>query len=195
MPEKSHLLHKFEWVVDAAMPYLLVILAGLLALEFLVDLKHYEPWVSVADYVIVSFFAVDLFFKWNHVRNAKMFVKLYWIDILAVFPFYLMFRIYGLLAGVLIGGEEIAVGQKIAHETVLLREAELGKELRIAKEARIVRGLRFVQRIIRIIKARLHLTRRQMHKRSEQLKTFSSSLAHTRKLNRQTWPGGIRKIK
>ncbi len=173
MKKERHLLHKFEWVVDVAVPYLLVVLAALLILEFLVDLEHYEPVVSILDYVIVGFFALDLFFKWSHVRNAKVFIKLYWIDILAVFPFYLMFRLYGLLAGALIGGEEIAVGQKIAHEAVLLREAEIGKELRVAREAKFLRGLRFVQRLLRIIKARLHIARHHMHRRSRQLQSYS----------------------
>lgn len=168
--KEHHLWHHFEWIVDVVVPYLLVLLAALLILEFLVDLQHYEPWVSIADYVIVSFFVLDLFFKWNHVRNLRTFVKLYWIDILAVFPFYLMFRLYGLLAGVLIGGEEIAVGQKIAHEAVLLREAELGKEAKLIGQVRLVNGIRFVQRLFRIIKARLHIARKEMHKRSDQLR-------------------------
>ncbi|MBI4016568.1 MAG: hypothetical protein HY363_02640 [Candidatus Aenigmarchaeota archaeon] len=169
--KEHHLLHNFEWVVDVAVPYLLVVLAALLILEFLVDLEHYEPLVSIFDYVIVSFFALDLFFKWSHVRNAKVFIRLYWIDILAVFPFYLVFRLYGLLAGALIGGEEIAFGQKIAHETVLLREAEIGKEAKFVKEVRLARGIRFAQRLLRIIKARLHIVRKEMHRRSRQLQS------------------------
>ncbi len=173
--EKGHFLHEFEWFVDKAIPYLLVILAVLLVLEFIIELEHYEPWVTAADYVIVGFFVTDLYFKWNHVQNVKMFVRLYWIDIIAVFPFYLLFRLYGLVTGILIGAEELGIGQKFAHEAVLVREAELlkeaklAREIRLLREARLFRALRFFQRLLRAIKARMHIVRREMHKRSKQL--------------------------
>ena len=160
----SHFLHTFEWVVDVTIPYIFIIISLLLLSDFVFDLRPYLFWVHVIDSVVVLFFVFDLFFKCNHVRNARMFVKLYWLDILAVFPFYLLFRSYALLSGILVVGEEVGVGQRLAHEAVLLRETEV-----LLREQRVARGIKFVQRLIRAIAARIKLTRHTMQERSAEL--------------------------
>ncbi len=161
----NHYWHRFEWFVDVSIPYILIILSVLLLADFVVDLHKYQLLISVFDGIVVAFFVLDLFFKWNHVRNVPLFVRLYWIDLLAVFPFYLAFRMYAFLSGILIAGEEIVAGQRLMHEAALLREAEV-----LAKEGRLARGIEFFQRLIRTIAARLELTRHSMHERSAQLR-------------------------
>jgi len=158
--DESHLnptLLAVEHFVDRAIPCLVLLIAILLALEFSIDLHVYEPWPTVADTIVVTFFVVDLAFKWHRTKLLKDFFRRYWLDVLAVFPFYLLFRVYVEAAELLATGERVAITQKVAHEALLLKEAKLLEEARLielgekaAKEERVVaRGIRFGQRLIR----------------------------------------------
>ncbi len=140
----------FEHFTNKIIPYLIILLAVVLLLGIFVDLEHYEPWVTSFDYLVVFFFVVDLIFKWIKVPYVKKFVRLYWLDILAVFPFYLLARAYVRISAIIEAGKEIAEVQKVAHEAVLLRETELLKEERILKEAKLLRESKPVFRIIRV---------------------------------------------
>ncbi len=149
-------LDKIDRFVDAAIPYLLVLLAVLIILEFSDIAKDYHDTIIKIDYLIIAFFVVDLCFKWHHTRNVSKFIKLYWIDIIAVFPFYTLFRVYYIAAELLTAGEQT---QKILHEAVLLREAKVLREAesaaRFAKQGRLVRLL---ARGLRVLRARLYIT-------------------------------------
>ncbi len=163
---KYKFLRWFEWFTDLIIPYLLVVLA----IELLTDnpfwtlysLEHFEPFVTWFDHFILFFFVVDLCFKWFHVQNLPKFVKLYWLDIIAVLPFYLGFRVYARFAGIALAGEELVEAQKIAHEAVLAREtrlieeaAKLAKEEAILKESRpVIRALQSVERSLRFASGR-----------------------------------------
>ncbi len=188
MKKKRHfwqvVMYEFEHFTDHIIPVLVVLLAVVLVLEnpfwTLVHLSEYEPWIGIFDSVIVFFFVVDLVFKWFKTKNVRRFFKLYWIDIVAVFPFYLIFRAYSEAAAIFRAGEEIVEsGQKVAHEAVLLREArmlreaeEVTREARIAQETRVVgRGIRGVQRFLRMMKGRLYASHRALvaiHEQHEQ---------------------------
>lgn len=158
-------LRWFEHFTDRIIPLLLIALGIVLILEnplwILVHLENYEPWISIFDYVIVTFFIVDLIFKWFKVRRVSTFLKLYWIDILAVFPFYFIFRLYTRLTTLFRISSEIREAQQIAHEALLIREASLIREAELAKEARLLREtkplirlLRVGQRFLRFLKGR-----------------------------------------
>ena len=153
-----------EYFTNEIIPYLIILLAVVLILGFIVDLEHYEPWVTYFDYVVVFFFAADLVFKWFKVPYLKKFVKLYWLDILVVFPFYLIARVYIRIVAVIEAGKEISEMQKFAHEAVFIKETELLKEEKIAKEAKllseskpVLRIARVIQRFIRLLKGRIAL--------------------------------------
>ncbi len=164
---------EFEHFTDHIIPYLVVALAIVLVLEnpfwTLVHLGEYEPWITIFDSVIVFFFVVDLIFKWFKTKNVRTFFKLYWLDMVAVFPFYLAFRAYAQIAGIFRIGEEISeTAQKLAHEAVLLREArmfreaeEVAKEARLVREAGVVgRSIRSVQRLLRALRGRFYTSHR-----------------------------------
>lgn len=168
-------VYEFEHFTDDIIPVLVVLLAIVLILEnpfwTLVHLEDYAPWPTVFDTTVVFFFVVDLVFKWFKTRNIRRFFKLYWLDIVAVFPFYLGFRVYAQFAGIFRLGEEISeTSQKLAHEAVLLREArmfreaeEVAKEARVAHEAGVVgRSIRAVQRILRVLKGRFYASHRAL---------------------------------
>lgn len=156
-------VHEFEHFTDDIIPFFVIALAIVLILEnplwTIVHLENYEPWPTVFDALVLFFFIVDLMFKWVKTRNVRKFFKLYWLDIIAVFPIYLGFRAYAQLAGFFRVGEQLTeTGQKLAHEAVLLREAGmLQKSEELAKEARLAetlgRGERISQPLMRMLRA------------------------------------------
>lgn len=162
----KRLLELTERFINIGIPILVILLAGIIVLDFTHGLHKYEPYVTYFDYFIVAFFTIDLVFKWNKTRDVRRFLRLYWIDVLAVFPFYLVFRVYAFSRELLKIGEEVSEAQKIAHEAVLLREAKVAREARlVTEEARVlkevspaIRLLRFFQRTLRLFKGRFLLT-------------------------------------
>jgi hypothetical protein len=188
--------HEFEHFTDHVIPILVILLAIVLILEnplwTLLPVSHYEPWIGIFDGLIVFFFVSDLVFKWFKTRNLRRFFRLYWIDMVAVFPFYLLFRVYAEVASIFRVGEEIAEsGQKLAHEAVLIREAKtlaeaeklakeaqllreaeaIGKQARIAKEVSILNRIaRPIQALFRLLKGRFYTSHRALvaiHKQHE----------------------------
>jgi hypothetical protein len=169
----QELAQEFEHFTDHVIPYLVIALAIVLVLEnpfwTLVHLEEYEPWITVFDTLVVFFFVSDLLFKWFKTRDVRKFLQLYWLDIVAVFPFYLAFRAYAQIVGVFRIGEELSeTAQKLAHEAVLLREARMFEEAeKVAKEARVARemgvlgrSIRAVQRLLRAFKGRVYTSHR-----------------------------------
>ena len=133
-----------------------------------VEKPDYLPEIAnkeILRYVIVSFFVIDLMFKWHHTPKLSKFVKLYWIDIIAVFPFYLLFRVYFVARELIGAGEQI---QKVLHEAVLLRETKILRQAGItstfAKQGRIVQT---IARSLRILRARWYITHWHIQKVSK----------------------------
>ena len=93
--KKGNKLYKIEVLVDKLIPYMLLILLFLIIGEiFFSDKLHYfSNLVSVVDYLIIVVFAVDLFFKYRHVRSIPRFLRNYFLEILALFPAFLIVRI------------------------------------------------------------------------------------------------------
>jgi hypothetical protein len=138
---------RMERIIDKSVPLVLILLAVLIIAGLFIDLHHYEPWVAILDIFIVAFFVVDLIFKWTHTREVKKFLKLYWLDILAVFPFYLLFRVYLFTVEIAKVGEE---AQKVLHEAVLLKETKFARFAGMTKSStNIARIRRFAQRMLR----------------------------------------------
>ncbi len=154
-------LEKIEHIVDRAVPYILALLSLLIILEFTHVADEYHDVFIMIDYFIVAFFVIDLCFKWYHTRDVLKFIKLYWIDIIAVFPFYAVFRLYFSVTELFAAGESV---QKILHESVLLRETKLLREseyaAKLAKEGRLVR---VIARSLRILRARWYVTHWHLH--------------------------------
>ncbi len=154
-------LEEIERVVDKSVPYILALLALLIILEFTHVAEAYHDIFIRIDYFIVAFFIIDLCFKWYHTRNVLKFIRLYWIDIIAVFPFYAIFRLYFAVTELFAAGESV---QKILHETVLLRETKLLREAEYgAKFAKEARFIRIFARGLRILRARWYVAHWHLH--------------------------------
>lgn len=150
-------LESIEHFVDRAIPYILILLLFMIVAEFTHYAAEYEEYLIYLDYFIISFFIIDLCFKWYHVHNAVKFIKLYWLDLIAVFPFYTFFRTYTAATELLAAGEPI---QQVLHESVLVKETKLLQGARFAKGTRIVQ---IFARSLRLLRARWYVTHWHMH--------------------------------
>lgn len=161
-------LHKLEVLVDKSIPYLVLILLILIILDIFYHEKTlpYENQILLLDYLIVLIFIIDLSFKYYRVKNAKTFIKKYWIDIIAVFPFFLIFRLVEEILILIRVSEGITESQKFLHTAVgiekiseiaredalILKEIQEASKLeRTSLLARIIRPLERVPRILRIM--------------------------------------------
>ncbi|MFC2174855.1 hypothetical protein ACFLQ2_03205 [archaeon] len=91
---------KMEKLVDQAIPPALVLLLIIIIAEifFHDEVKPYSLYIEIADMLVIALFVVDLAFKYHRLPKPRPFVKKYWLDILAVFPFYLAFRLIEIVA-------------------------------------------------------------------------------------------------
>lgn len=141
-------------------PYALVILLGIIIFELFIHVEDEQILLLVhgLDWIVISIFVVDLIFLSRKTKNAKEFFKHYWLDLLAVFPFALLFSLVGRIYQALAATEQLAVGQAIFHESL---EAEKGLKAvargeKTIKFARAARFIRIGARIVRVIsKSRL----------------------------------------
>ena len=86
-------LQKIERIINALIVpsvFILVILV-ILQLFFEEIINSYLLLIKVVEWSILSIFIGDLVFKYYHVRKFKPFIKKYWLDILIVFPFFILF--------------------------------------------------------------------------------------------------------
>ena len=143
------LLKKLEHLTDRIIPYLLILLAIVLGVEFFfkeIAEKHYNLVLS-ADIIIIVFFSIDLIFKFNRVRKIKLFLKKYWLDIIAVFPFFLLFRVVEEVFAIFRISTELGEGQKFFH---------IGLETeKLAKEEKALRELAELQKETELTRTRL----------------------------------------
>lgn len=115
--------------------------------------------IKIIDISIVVIFAIDLVFKYLRIRNVKRFLRTCWLDIIAVFPFFLVFRFFEPL--LLISGisKEIRDTQLIFHEGLEVSKvsSNIVKEVEFTGEvsrARVITGLfKSVNRTPKFLKA------------------------------------------
>jgi len=128
-------LHKVEYWVDKLIPYSLVLLLVVIILElFFTDFVHHnhlEGTLANIDAGIILLFLMDLYFKWIRIRKIPKFLRRCWLDIIAVFPFILFFRLLEEVINIARFGDIFKKVQSVLHETV-----EVEKEVtKIAQSA------------------------------------------------------------
>jgi hypothetical protein len=161
-------LHKVESFVDRAIPYTLIVLTAIIITEifFKEFAEHYALYLEILDYTIIAFFVVDLIFKYLRIRKFKQFIKECWLDIIAVFPFVLFFRIFESLSLFVRIPAEFREGQSIMHTILegkkefaeffgrsskLIEDAKLAGE--ISRTEKIIKAVRPLSRSPRLVKA------------------------------------------
>ena len=129
----------------------LVVLLAIIIFELFIPVENHtiELIVKIADALVIAVFIIDLIFLAKKAKSVKFFFKNYWLDIIAVFPFVLFFRLAESTYRVAIATERLTIGQAILHETV-----EASKSAKVlAKSGKFVR---MGARILRIVtKSRL----------------------------------------
>lgn len=132
-------LHKIEVIIDKIIPFLLLLLLLIIIIDFFFKqiAEQYLFYVESADYFIIFIFLVDLIFKYVRVRNISKFVRTFWLDIIAVFPFFLVFRIFEAAAGLFSTSmsEGAASFQTILHEGL---EVERGGAKLLEREGQVL---------------------------------------------------------
>ena len=158
--------HRLEKFIDRIIPYMvfLLLIVIIVTIFFKEIAHHYHHQIEILDHIIIGTFVLDLLFKFIRVQKIKKFVKLYWLDILVVFPFYLFIRAIEEIYVFLKISGTIKETQSLAHlgleakeitaiekETVkIMREAE--KAGKFSRSGFAVRFLRPITRIPRLLK-------------------------------------------
>ena len=134
---------KIEHINSRLIPVALILLLGIIILELFVHVEnpHVRLGMEIADGIVIAIFVIDLVFLAIAAKSAKFFFRNYWLDLIAVLPLNLVFRLLTPFFRGLVLAEEIVVGQGLLHESV---EAE-----RLAKEGRLLRYLRVGVRAVR----------------------------------------------
>src|SRR3989344_6612397 len=111
-------IHFVEVFVDKIIPLLLLVLLGILVIEiFFHELAvKYHLYIEIVDYFIILGFILDLIFKYLRIKNIPKFLKSSWLEIIAIFPFFLVFRLFESAALFFSGaGETASSAQKAVH--------------------------------------------------------------------------------
>ena len=144
---------RLEHIIDKLVPYAVFVLLILIIIDlFYQDFyQHYAVYAHTIDWIIISIFVLDLLFKYRRTRNLKNFLKKYWLEIIAVFPFYLVIRIFeeAILAFRL--SESFGEGQRVLHEGVEIER--LAREEKLARSRMISRIFRPFQRVPRVLES------------------------------------------
>ena len=144
---------KFEIIIDKLVPYAIgfILLHFVGTLFFDKQLHAYEDFIIFLEFFLVTFvLGFDLIFKYRRTKDKKAYFRHYWLEILAIFPFMLIFRLFEeayLITKILPAEESISVSQTAAHEIkgvnkgaqVIVREAQLS--------GRASRSLLFAERL------------------------------------------------
>jgi len=159
-------LEKVEYYNSKLIPPALIVLVGVIIFELFLHVEDETVlfWVHLADYAVITVFVIDLIFLARKAKSTKYFFKNYWLDILAVFPFVLMFRVFEFIRALRAAEEGVVIGQAIFHETMEAGKAvakaekftKLGRSIRIvARSVRLATKINFLTRFKRKKKERL----------------------------------------
>jgi len=141
---------KLELFIDSLIPFaIFMIIAITIAEIFFFKLVQPYHWViDVIDLAVIWVFLMDLGFKFRHAKSVPDFLRHYWFYVIAVFPFFLIFRLVEKFYQIstLSSESTIVLGRYIASlltEARIPRFAELFRFLGIS--ARLVRAFYFYE--------------------------------------------------
>lgn len=143
-------MHKVELFVDKIIPYSLVLLLFMIIGEIFFGhkIEPYSFYVSVIDGTIILIFILDLIFKYVRIRSFPKFFRKYWLEIIAVFPAFLILRLIEEFASVARLGETV---QSSIHEALAIEKEGAVLVREIERGGKGVSRLRYFSRFIRPI--------------------------------------------
>ncbi|MBI3033745.1 hypothetical protein HYY72_01150 [Candidatus Woesearchaeota archaeon] len=114
-------MHQAEKTIDSIIPPLLFLFLLLMAFEvfFPEQAALFKNHLDIFDTLLFLIIASDLFFKYQRMRSVPRFLKKYWLQIIAIIPFYVVFRFleYFQLA------EYVSAGEKYVNQTQVFGKA------------------------------------------------------------------------
>ena len=145
------LFEKIEKYNRKLIPVALIILLAVIIAELFLHIENTTARLAlkIADGVIIAIFIVDLIFLALRSKDTRFFFRNYWLDILAVFPFAIVFNVIEQVYRSITAAERLVLGQALFHEGFeaekLLKEG--AKETKLVRVIRAVpRGLRFISK-------------------------------------------------
>lgn len=144
--------HKIELIVDKLIPPSLIILAFVIIIEvFYSEIAHqYYDYIMIADMLVIAIFIVDLIFKYIRMKNVPLFIRRYWLEIIAVFPFYLIFRGVELFIAYLPISESMQSFQMMLHEGLEIEREGQKIVSEAGRSSRVHRFIRFLRPLLRL---------------------------------------------
>ncbi len=102
-PKPESILESIEWFVDRVVPFALVLLFASVLSQFLYYdyLEQHEMLfclLSSLDWAIIVLLVIDLGFKFKKAKTGMKFLQEYWLEVIAVLPFFVVFRAFEGLA-------------------------------------------------------------------------------------------------
>ncbi len=152
----------------------IIILLGIIVVELFFHSENptLNLIVQILDYMVIAVFVIDLIFLAIKARSTSFFFRHYWLDILAIFPFNLVFTAVNQIFKTISATEQLALGQSILHE---------GLEVE-SRSSKFARTIRFIARPLRIITKSRLFTRFEAKHHEARKKTYRKKQP---KLNRK----------
>lgn len=148
-------LEKFEDLIDK------LILPSLIAVFFIVVIglffrdfySRYKTTIAILDNIVISIFVIDLGFKVYRAKEWENFLREHWIEVVAVMPAFIFYRI---IEGLFIAIEYVEKSQHVAHLLEGLRSGRFAvffKGGELTRSERLARFIRPISRSPRLAKA------------------------------------------
>src|SRR3989338_8657423 len=112
------IFQKIEEYNRKLIPWALVALLLVIIIELFFHIENPvgKAILQLLDWIVIAIFAVDLIFLAIRSKNSRFFFRNYWLDILAVFPFALVFNLVEQVYRSITAAERIVLSQAIFHE-------------------------------------------------------------------------------
>ncbi|MDD4983365.1 MAG: hypothetical protein PHH82_00810 [Candidatus ainarchaeum sp.] len=120
MGELSPFLKKVDRINSRIMPLVLVLLIFVIFYSIFGNTKlpGMQLVFEIIDILVIVVFGTDLIIIYKRSKNVRFFFTHHWLDILAVFPFGLIFGAINRTYLIFAETEKILVGQAIVHEAI-----------------------------------------------------------------------------
>jgi len=148
----NNFFKKVNKIVNKVLPYTLILLLIIIIAEMFFDIQNENIIlaIKISDGFIIAVFVLDLAFLYYKSKNLIFFFKNYWLDILAVLPLGLMFRVGENIFKIGAEAEKIFIGQRVLHE-VAQAEKLIKFTSKLEEGAKIFRFLEEFAKVFRFI--------------------------------------------
>jgi len=137
-------------ILPSLVAVFVIVIVGLFFQDFY---SQYKYTINFLDNIVISIFVMDLGFKVYRAKEWDNFLREHWIEILAVTPAFMFYR---LIEGIFIAIEYVEKSQHIAHLLEGLRSgrfAALFRSSEVARSERLARFIRPLSKSPRLAKA------------------------------------------